>query len=97
MNTNYDFTGNTSFAAEGSSENTSKRELTPFQRGCLAVTAVGVAGTAIGLGVYWCNRGVRETANNIGAAVDGVKTAHANAQQRKLEKAQQLLNQNQGA
>jgi hypothetical protein len=68
-----DFTGTTTFAAEGSSENTAKRELTPFQKGVVAVAAVGVATTAVGVGLYWANRGLRETADNIGDAVDGIK------------------------
>lgn len=94
---NFDFMSNdTTFAAEGASENASKREMTPFQKGVCAVAAVGIAGAAVGAGLYWCNRGIKATADNIGAAVDGIKTARENAQQKKLEKAQQLLNQNQG-
>lgn len=101
---NFNFTGTTEFAAEGSSESASKKELTPFQKGVLAVTGVGIAGTAIGLGVYWANRGIRETADNIGDAVDGIKEAHAKHQQKKAIKAaanaaasaaiQDALNQN---
>ena len=90
MNTNYadfDFNGNTQFAAEGSSESSAKIELTPFQKGLVTVTAVGLAGTAVGLGVYWANRGLRETANNIGDAADGIRAAHARHEQKKAAKA----------
>lgn len=90
MNEQYnfnDFNGNTSFAAEGSSENTSKRELTPFQKGVVTVAAVGVAGAAVGVGLYWANRGLRETANNISDAATAVADAHAKHQQKKAAKA----------
>ena len=90
MNANYnfnDFTGTSSFAAEGSSENTAKRELTPFQKGVVTVAAVGVAGAAVGAGLYWVNRGLRSTADNIGAAADGIKAAHEKHQQKKAIKA----------
>ena len=90
MNEQYnfsDFSGNTNFAAEGSSENSAKIELTPFQKGLVTGTAVGLAGTAVGLGVYWANRGIRETAKNIGDAADGIKAAHEKHQQKKAIKA----------
>lgn len=93
---NYEFTGATTFAAEGSSENTSKREMTPFQKGVCAVAAVGIAGAAVGAGLYWANRGIKATADNIGAAADGIRAAHERHEQKKLEKAQQLLNQGKG-
>lgn len=52
MNNNYDFdfTGNTSFAAEGSSEGSNNREMTAVEKGCLiAATAatVAVAGAVV--------------------------------------------------
>lgn len=90
MNANYnfnDFEGTTSFAAEGSSENSSKIELTPFQKGVLAVTGVGIAATAVGVGVYWANRGIRETAYNIGEGVDACKAAHERRLEKKAKKA----------
>ena len=99
MNTNYDFTSaSTNFAAEGSSENTAKRELTPFQKGVLAVTGVGIAATAVGVGVYWANRGIRETADNIADGVDAAKAAHERRVEKKARKAaiEAALNQNQG-
>ena len=97
MNANYinDFEGNTSFAAEGSSENTSKREMTPFQKGVCAVAAVGLAGTAVGLGLYWGNRGIKATADNIAAAADGIKAAHDRHEEKKAQKRaiEEALNQ----
>ena len=90
MNNNYnfaDFESANTFAAEGSSENTSKRELTPLQKGIVTVAAVGVAGAAVGAGLYWVNRGLRETAHNIGDAADGIKAAHEKHQQKKAIKA----------
>lgn len=98
MNANYEFTGATTFAAEGSSENTAKRELTPFQKGVIAVTGVGIAATAVGVGVYWANRGIRETADNIADGVDACREAHAKRQLKKAQKAaiEAALNQNQG-
>ena len=76
MNREYDFTGCTSFAAEGS-----------FQKTVIGVAAVGVAGAAVGAGLYWVNRGLRETADNIGDAADGIKAAHQKHQQKKAIKA----------
>lgn len=90
MNANYnfnDFEGTNSFAAEGSSTASEKRELTPFQKGVVAVAAVGVAGAAVGAGLYWINRGLRETADNIGDAADGIRAAHARHEQKKAAKA----------
>lgn len=97
MNTNYaDFTGTTTFAAENSSENNSKRELTPFQKGVLGVTAVGIAATAVGVGVYWANRGIRETADNLADGVDACKAAHERRLEKKAKKAaiEAAMNQN---
>ena len=97
MNANFDFmTNDTRFAAEGSSEGSAKKELTPFQKGVIAVTAVGVAGTAVGVGLYWANKGVRATADNIGAAADGIKAAHEKHLEKKAKKAaiEAALNQN---
>jgi hypothetical protein len=82
-----DFESSTSFAAEGSSESSAKIELTPFQKGLVAVTGVGLAATAVGVGVYWANKGLRETAKNIGDAADGIKEAHAKHEQKKAAKA----------
>lgn len=82
-----DFTGATQFAAEGSSENTSKREMTPFQKGVCAVAAVGLAGTAVGLGLYWGNRGLRATADNISDAATAIHNAHEKHEQKKAAKA----------
>lgn len=82
-----DFESSTSFAAEGSSEASTKRELTPFQKTVIGVAAVGVAGAAVGAGLYWVNRGLRETADNIGDAADGIKAAHQKHQQKKAIKA----------
>lgn len=102
MNTNYEFTSATTFAAEGSSENSSKREMTPFQKGVCAVAAVGIAGAAVGAGLYWANRGIRATADNIGDAATAIHDAHERHQQKKAAKAianaaiQDALNQNQG-
>jgi hypothetical protein len=92
---NYDFTGTTSFAAEGSSENSAKREMTPFQKGVCAVAAVGLAGTAVGLGLYWGNRGIKATADNIAAAADGIKAAHDRHEEKKAQKRaiEEALNQ----
>lgn len=91
MNTNYNFNdfenGTTSFAAEGSSENSAKLELTPFQKGVVAVAGVGLAVTAVGVGVYWANKGLRATADNIGAAADGIRAAHERREQKKAAKA----------
>lgn len=90
MNNNFnfnDFESANTFAAEGSSENTAKRELTPFQKGVVTVAAVGVAGAAVGAGLYWVNRGLRETADNIGDAADGIRAAHARHEQKKAAKA----------
>lgn len=103
MNANYnfnDFEGNTSFAAEGSSEASEKREMTPFQKGVCAVAAVGLAGTAVGLGLYWGNRGIRETAKNVSDAAGAIHDAHEKHQQKKAIKAaanaaiEEALNQN---
>ena len=56
MNTNYDFndfTSTNTFAAEGSSESSGTREMTPVEKGCLiaataaAVTLSGVAAVSI--------------------------------------------------
>lgn len=98
MNNNYnfnDFESANTFAAEGSSENTAKRELTPFQKGVVTVAAVGVAGAAVGAGLYWVNRGLRETADNIGDAADGIKAAHEKHQLKKAQKRaiEEALNQ----
>ena len=82
-----DFAGATQFAAEGSSESTSKIELTPFQKGVVAVAAVGVATTAVGVGIYWANKGLKATADNIGAAADGIKAAHEKHEQKKAARA----------
>lgn len=82
-----DFESSTSFAAEGSSEASTKRELTPFQKGVVTVAAVGVAGAAVGAGLYWVNRGLRSTADNIGAAAEGIKAAHEKHEQKKAAKA----------
>lgn len=87
MNREYDFTGCTSFAAEGSSESSAKIELTPFQKGLVAVTGVGLAATAVGVGVYWANRGLRETAKNVSDAATAVADAHAKHEQKKAIKA----------
>jgi hypothetical protein len=84
---NYDFTTGTTFAAENSSESSTKRELTPFQKGVVTVAAIGVAGAAVGAGLYWVNRGLRETADNIGDAADGIRAAHARHEQKKTAKA----------
>ena len=87
-NANFDFMSNdTRFAAEGSSESTAKKELTPFQKGVLAVTGVGIAATAVGVGVYWANRGIRETADNIADGVDACREAHAKRLEKKAKKA----------
>lgn len=83
----FDFTTGTTFAAENSSDNSQKIELTPFQKGVLAVTGVGIAATAVGVGVYWANRGLKATADNIGAAADGIKAAHERHEQKKAAKA----------
>ena len=96
-NANFDFMSNdTRFAAEGSSESTAKKELTPFQKGVLAVTGVGIAATAVGVGVYWANRGIRETADNIADGVDACKAAHERRVEKKARKAaiEAALNQN---
>ena len=82
-----DFAGATQFAAEGSSENSSKIELTPFQKGVVAVAAVGVATTAVGVGIYWANKGIKATADNVAAAADGIKAAHERHEQKKAAKA----------
>lgn len=82
-----DFQSNNTFAAEGSSENSSKIELTPFQKGVLAVTGVGIAATAVGVGVYWANRGLRETTDNIADGVDACKAAHERRLEKKAKKA----------
>lgn len=90
MNANYnfnDFENGTTFAAEGSSESSTKRELTPFQKGVVTVAAVGVAGAAVGAGLYWANRGLRETANNIGDAAAAIHNAHERHEQKKAAKA----------
>ena len=90
MNTNYnfnDFEGTSTFAAEGSSENSQKRELTPFQKTVIGVAAVGVATTAVGVGLYWANRGLRETADNIADGVDACKAAHERRLEKKAKKA----------
>lgn len=90
MNTNYnfaDFESANTFAAEGSSESSTKRELTPFQKGVIAVTGVGIAATAVGVGVYWANRGLRETADNIADGVDACKAAHERRLEKKAKKA----------
>lgn len=93
---NYDFAGTTTFAAEGSSEGASKKEMTPFQKGVCAVAAVGLAGTAVGVGLYWANRGIRETADNIADGVDACKAAHERRLEKKAKKAaiEAALNQN---
>lgn len=83
----FDFTTGTNFAAENSSDNSQKRELTPFQKGIVTAAAVGVAGAAVGAGLYWINRGLRETADNIGDAADGIRAAHARHEQKKAAKA----------
>lgn len=90
---NYEFTGATTFAAENASDNAGKRELTPLQQGLVTVAGVGLTVTAVGVGLYWANKGIKATADNIGAAADGIKAAHERHEQKKLEKAQQLLNQ----
>ena len=50
-------------------------------------TGVGIAATAVGVGVYWANRGLKATADNIGAAADGIKAAHERHEQKKAAKA----------
>jgi len=72
-----DFAGATQFAAEGSSENTSKIELSPFWKGLATATGIGLTVTAIGVGAYWANKGLKATADNIGVAADGIRAAHA--------------------
>ena len=91
-----DFENGSTFAAEGSSESTSKIELTPFQKGVLAVTGVGIAATAVGVGVYWANRGIRATATNVSDAATAIHDAHERHQEKKLQKAaiEAALNQN---
>ena len=81
-----DFESSTSFAAENSSDSSQKREMTPFQKGVCAVAAVGLAGTAVGLGLYWGNRGIKATADNIAAAADGIKAAHDRHEEKKAQK-----------
>lgn len=94
----YEFTGTTTFAAEGSSEGSTRRELTPFEKGVLGVTAVGIAATAVGVGLYWGNRGIRATATNVSDAATAIHDAHERHQEKKLQKAaiEAALNQNQG-
>lgn len=81
-----DFESSTTFAAEGSSENSQKRELTPFQKGVVAVAAVGVATTAVGVGIYWANKGIRATADNIGDAATAIHDAHERHQEKKRQR-----------
>lgn len=91
-----DFENGTTFAAENSSETSTKRELTPFQKGVVAVAAVGVAGAAVGAGLYWANRGIRETAKNVSDAATAVHDAHERHLERKAKKdaIEAALNQN---
>lgn len=89
MNANYnfnDFNGNTQFAAEGSSENASKIELTPFQKGLVTAAGIGLTVTAIGVGAYWANKGIRATADNIGDAASAIHDAHERHEEKKRQR-----------
>jgi hypothetical protein len=86
MNREYDFTGATQFAAEGSSESSSKKELTPLQQGLVTVAGVGLTVTAVGVGLYWANKGIKATADNVAAAADGIKAAHDRHEEKKRQR-----------